>query len=70
MATALGFAEDWPTYVDAWRRHRMTLASARVAGAYVQAVRLKAPVHGQTMFLTPGAARNGPSRNNPIIIFL
>jgi len=31
----------------------MTLASARVAGAYVQAVRLKAPTHGQTMFSHP-----------------
>jgi len=37
----------------------MMLVSARVVGAYVQAVRLKAPAHGQTMILTPGAARDG-----------
>jgi hypothetical protein len=55
----MGFVEDWPTYVDACRRHCMMLVSARVVGAYVQAVRLKAPAHGQTMILTPGAARDG-----------
>jgi len=39
--------------LEAWQRHWMTFAAARVAGAYVQAARLKASVHGQTMFPHP-----------------
>jgi len=45
-------------------RDRVTLVSARVVGAYVQAVRLKAPAHGQTMILTPGAARHGSPKQS------
>jgi type IV secretion system protein TrbI len=45
------FAYREPRLSDAEprRRHCMTLASARVAGAYVQAARLKASAHGQVV---------------------
>jgi len=58
MARFLLIAEQRLTYGSPGRRHPRGVAPARVAGAYVQAARLKAPAHGQTMILTPGAARN------------